>query len=226
MCRLLLVQNPSGIDPNPHLESFKSISESSPEYQGHGWGCAWLDQKNHWQTYHNIQPVWQNTESFPQTTLFLAHARSAFRDEGIVIENNMPFRDEENVFIFNGELQGVKIKIEGRIGAEKIFNQVKRFYKGNYAEAVERAVMVINKRTRYIRAMNFLFANADAIHICSQFGENPDYFQLQEIRHGKTYVLCSQRYGLGDNKWKALENHTVFQIPLNTDYPDINTAKI
>ena len=98
MCRLLLVHNPSGISPNRHLEEFKGISQNSREFQGHGWGCAWLTSAGDWNTYHRIHPVWEDEQQFPETPLFLAHARSAFRDEGIVVENNMPFSAGENVF--------------------------------------------------------------------------------------------------------------------------------
>ena len=215
MCRLLLVHNKDGVDPEFHLNAFKELSRTSKEFQGHGWGCAWLDGNGAWQQHHNIKPIWEDTKQFSRTTLFLAHARSAFRDEGIVVENNMPFDDGENVFVFNGELQGVKIKAEGRIGAEKIFNTLRRFYKGNYADAVERGVMVIKKRTRYIRALNFFMANSDAVQVCSEFGEDPDYFQLQDISWQKTRVICSQAYHYGDNSWSPIENHTVFTLPLH-----------
>ena len=214
MCRLLLVHNKEGIDPREHLDAFKKVSRNSREFQGHGWGCAWLDADRQWHQYHNIQPVWETNEQFPETTLFLIHARSAFRDEGIAVENNMPFGDGDNVFVFNGELQGVKIKANGRIGAEKIFNTLRRFYKGDYAEAVERGVMVIKKRTRYVRAMNFFMANAKAVQVCSEFGEDPGYFQLQDITWQDTRVICSQTYSFGDNSWMPIDNHTVFTIPL------------
>ena len=39
MCRLLLVENPAGIDPNPFLARFRQVCRDSLEYQGHGW---WL----------------------------------------------------------------------------------------------------------------------------------------------------------------------------------------
>jgi predicted glutamine amidotransferase len=217
MCRLLMLQNTAGVSPGFHLEAFKRLSKDSKEFQGHGWGCAWLDAENNWQHYHNINPLWDDATSFPDTTLFLAHARSAFRDEGIVVENNMPFSDGENVFVFNGELQGVRIKAEGRIGAEKIFNTVKRFYKSDYAEATVRAVSVINKRTRYVRALNFFLANKRGVQICSQFGEDPDYFQLQETLQGSTRVVCSQRYDFGNNHWLAIANNQVFTINHNLD---------
>ncbi len=214
MCRLLLVENPSGIDPLSHLDAFKNISRNSKEFQGHGWGCAWLDEKRQWQLHHNIQPVWEDPLIFPRTTLFLAHARSAFRDEGIVVENNMPFSDGENVFLFNGELRGVKIKAEGRIGAEKIFNTIKRLDHGDLAQATKRGVMVINKRTRYVRAMNFFLANNKAVQVCSQFDEDQDYFQMCTTQIGNTRIICSQTYG-DDDAWEAIDNKHVYTLNLD-----------
>ena len=98
MCRLLLVHNKKGFYPHQHLSAFKEMSRNSREFQGHGWGCAWLDKDSQWGQYHNIEPVWETTEEFPKTTLFLAHARSAFRDEGIIVENNMPFDGKRMIF--------------------------------------------------------------------------------------------------------------------------------
>ena len=46
--------------------------------------------------------------------------------KGIKIENNMPFTGGNYVYVFNGELRGVRIKEKGRIGAEKIFNYINR----------------------------------------------------------------------------------------------------
>ena len=44
-----------------------------------------------------------------------------FRNEGIAVENNMPFLSGRHGFVFNGELRGVRIAATGRIGAEKLF---------------------------------------------------------------------------------------------------------
>lgn len=89
-----------------HLAAFTRVARNSREYQGHGWGCAWLED-GRWRLYHDIRPIWEDDWRPPgRTTLLLAHARSAFRDEGIRVENNMPFHDGERVFIFNGELHG------------------------------------------------------------------------------------------------------------------------
>lgn len=213
MCRLLLLYHPDGVDPAAHLEQFREISRYSTEYQGHGWGCAWLDGDRQWRLYHDIRPVWEDAgPELPRTPLFLAHARSAFRDEGIAIENNMPFTDGDKVFLFNGELRGVRIREEGRIGAEKIFNYIKRFDKGDMEEAVRRGVAVIQKRTRYIRAMNFILADRENVYICSLFNEAPGYFQLRECEMEGVQVVCSERYFSESYDWRDVANGTIRRI--------------
>ena len=137
MCRLLCVHSQRPFAIESHLDVFAAIARDSREYQGHGWGCAWLEGGS-WRLYRDIRPVWEDRrEHFGETTLLLAHARSAFRDEGICVENNMPFDDGRHVFIFNGELRGVRIREQGRIGAEKVFNYVKRFDRGDMHQALE-----------------------------------------------------------------------------------------
>ena len=210
MCRLLLIKNPQGIDPNPLLHAFRDVSQNSKEYQGHGWGCGWLDPDSRWQLYHNIDPVWEDRRAdFPHTTMFLAHARSAFRDEGISIENNMPFSDGNSLFLFNGELRGVKIKADGRIGAEKIYNYIRRFDQGDLRVATDKAIAIINKRTRYIRAMNFFLAQPDQVQICSWFGEDPDYFQMRRSTVDDTQVICSDPLPAFGDSWDKIPNRTI-----------------
>jgi glutamine amidotransferase len=210
VCRLLLLYDPEGVEPGAHLPEFRALSRDSGEYQGHGWGCAWLDEGGRWCLYHNIRPVWEDKSPvFPRTTLFIAHARSAFHDEGIVIENNMPFSDGDNVFAFNGELRGVRIRENGRIGAEKVFNYIKRFDKGDLGEAVRRGVDVIQKRTRYVRAMNFFLANRRRVFIVSLFSEDPEYFQLRETTMGSTKVVCSEPYREDEHEWARIPNQTI-----------------
>jgi len=213
MCRLLLLHASGGVDPNPHLAAFRELSRDSREYQGHGWGCAWLDGDRQWRLYHDIRPVWEDVEpEFPRTPLFIAHARSAFRDEGIEVENNMPFSDGDNVFAFNGELRGVRIKERGRIGAEKIFNYIKRFDRGDMGAAVERGVAVIDKRTRYVRAMNFFLANRQSVYVCSFYNEDPEYFQLREATIDGVSVVCSAPYGGERYAWRGVPNRDIRQF--------------
>jgi len=223
MCRILLVRSKTPFAIAKELKPFASIAENSREYQGHGWGCSWLpvsdvpvfdepvsdsplsdsngtsteDEPQRWQHYHNIKPIWQDDpDQFATTTLLLVHARSAFRDEGIAVENNMPFSDGESVFIFNGELRGVKIKSEGRIGAEKIFNYIRRMDKGDKLQALEKAVAIINRRTQYVRAMNILMSDGDQCLVSSTYNEDPGYFQMHRSVHNGIERVCSEPYPL------------------------------
>lgn len=207
MCRLLLVKSDSEFEIKPFLEKFSYISQNSSEYQGHGWGCVYL-KNNEWIRYKNINPIWEEHSISGKTNLFIAHARSAFRDEGISIENNMPFDDGKYVFIFNGELRGVKINAEGRIGAEKIFNYIKRFDKGNIYDAIEKGTEIIKKRTAYIRAMNFMISDKENVYVYSCFNEKPEYFTLH-YKKDKELVICSDKFPDDDYKWMPVKNNSL-----------------
>lgn len=217
MCRLLLLQNHAGLDPNPALDQLRQLSRDSREYQGHGWGCAWLDASGGWVFHHDIRPVWEDDRrDFPRTTLFLAHARSAFRNEGIQVENNMPFTDGRSVFAFNGELHGVRVRSEGRIGAEKIFNYIRRFDKGDMAQAFRQGVGIIHKRTRYVRAMNIILVTGESAHVHCFFSEDPDYFQLHKTVDGGTVTICSDVFPSGGTAgWIPLQNRSFVDVPLD-----------
>jgi len=213
MCRLLCASSPERFDAGEHLAAFARVARESREYQGHGWGCAWLDE-GRWCVYRCIAPAWEDSFRPPgPTTLLVAHARSAFRDEGIRIENNMPFFDGERVFVFNGELRGVRIRERGRIGAEKVFNFVKRFDRGDFSAALRRGVAAIDARTRYVRAMNLVVADASGgVYAASRFNESPDYFQMWRSEAGAARVLCSEPCpGLGA-EWTPVPNGAVLSL--------------
>lgn len=207
MCRLLLIKSEKEFEISSHLKKLAEISKNSKEYQGHGWGCAYL-KDNNWKFYKNIKPIWEdNLEKFTKTTQLIAHARSAFKDKDIKIENNMPFYDDKYVYIFNGELHGVKIKEPGRIGAEKIFNFIKRFDKENMSEALKKGIEIIKKRTKYIKAINLIISDKQKIYVASLFNEDPDYFTMHYKQDGKL-IICSEAYP-NENGWKKIENNTI-----------------
>ncbi|MEO8666161.1 MAG: hypothetical protein ABI462_11770 [Ignavibacteria bacterium] len=207
MCRLLLVKSDELFEAKTFLEKFSEVSKNSSEFQGHGWGCSMLVE-NEWKHYKSIKPVWEDDLSkFGKASLLIAHARSAFNDDGISVENNMPFYDDKYIFIFNGELRGVKIKSEGRIGAEKIFNFIIKFDKGNIEEAIIKGVNIINRRTAYVRAMNFIIADKENVYLYSKFGENPEYFTVH-FKSEKQLVICSEKFP-GENDWVEIENNSL-----------------
>ena len=208
MCRLLTIRSKTAFSIAPHLKKFAAIAKNSKEYQGHGWGCAYLDGEAGWKFYKNINPVWEDDLSrFGKTTLLTVHARSAFEDRAIVVENNMPFFDGRTVFIFNGELRGVKIREKGRIGAEKIFNYIRRFDRGDTHAALIKAVEIIKKRTRHIRGMNIIMVNEGGIFVSSYFTEDDMYFTMT-YREGRELVICSAPYP-GEDNWQPVANNSV-----------------
>ncbi len=208
MCRLLVVRSQEPFDSADHLAQFASIAKNSKEYQGHGWGCAWEDSQQYWQIYRNICPIWEDKFSqFPRTSFLVAHARSAFEDREIVVENNMPFSDGERVFIFNGELRGVKIREQGRIGAEKIFNFIRRFDSGDPFAALKRAVEILKHRTKYIRAMNIIMVKERRIYLSTYFTGDEEYFTMH-YKEGPQLVICSEAYP-SEEGWQGIANETV-----------------
>ncbi len=217
MCRLLCVRARAGFPMDEHLAPFTRIARDSREYQGHGWGCAWL-RDGRWRMHHDVRPIWEDPWRPPgRTTLLLAHARSAFRDEGIRVENNMPFHDGERVFVFNGELHGVRIKERGRIGAEKVFNFVKRFDGGDFRLALERGLGAIERRTRHVRALNLIVADVSRrVHLATSFREDPEYFQMRTASLGDVRVICSEPYPGRSERgavWSRIPNGTLASFP-------------
>lgn len=211
MCRLLYARAGSPFAIGDLLTPFAELARASREYQGHGWGCAWW-QDGKWRQYHDIRPIWEDDPGqFGATGLLLVHARSAFRDEGIVIDNNMPFDDGETVFIFNGELRGVRIRAEGRIGAEKIFNYIRRFDRGDKCAATAKAVEIINKRSAYVRALNLILSNGQQSCLATGYNEDPDYFQMYQKRSDDLHLVCSEPFP-GDSGWMPVPNNTTMSL--------------
>lgn len=211
MCRILFAKADENFAIPELLSSFAEVSRTSREYQGHGWGFAWLD-KGEWRLYHNIRPIWEDDlTQFNESSLLLAHARSAFRDEGIVVENNMPFSDGKSIFIFNGELRGVKVKSEGRIGAEKIYNYIRRFDRGDQKEALAKGVDIIKKRSSYVRAMNIIMSDGQQHSLSTNYGEDPDYFQMHERQTDNIKLICSQPF-IGESGWHAIQNNQTIKL--------------
>ena len=191
MCRLLFVKSAEAFSVAEHLKHFAALSKDSEEYQGHGWGCAVLIDGS-WKHYKNIKPIWEDDlEQFGPTTQLIAHARSAFEDKDIVVENNMPFYDDQYVFIFNGELRGVRIKEKGCIGAEKIFNFIKQFDANGMEVALEKGVDNIKKRTRLYKGMNVIITDKDKAYVSCNFTERPGYFTLWFKEEKGMLQICS-----------------------------------
>jgi len=211
MCRLLYVNSKEEFSIAEYLSKFSDISKNSKEFQGHGWGCAYL-QGDERKYYKNVKPIWDcDFSQFGYSKRLIAHSRSAYRNEGIVVENNMPFYDKNYMFVFNGQLSGVKIKEEGRIGAEKIFNFIKRFDKGNLKNAIEKGTEIIKQKSSYIRAMNIIMANSASAYLSSYFNEDQEYFTMYVKASNSSIVICSDPF-IGEEDWQRIENNSITEF--------------
>jgi len=241
MCRLLAVRSAEPFDPVPWIAPFAERCRESKEYQGHGWGVSWWDGAR-WERYRSVTPIWEDVpEQLPTSSLVLVHARSAFRNEGIVVENNMPFLEDSLAFAFNGELRGVRLNAPGETGAARLFHLLRRFRDsagdtasndGGPAEpraaaapdstlaALDRLDRVVTARTDYVRAMNTLVSDGRDVWIGSHYSEDPDYFTLWRASlpgvAGSTAVISSERFDLPDvaPQWRAVPNRTTLKLDL------------
>ncbi|MGH9869663.1 MAG: class II glutamine amidotransferase [Candidatus Polarisedimenticolia bacterium] len=192
MCRLLAVKDERAFSITEMLRPFAGVARRSREYQGHGWGCAWWEEGS-WRRHRSLRPIWEDDlEDFGVTDRLLVHARSAFRDEGIEVENNMPFLEGDAAFIFNGELRGVRVRAPGRIGAEKLFHFLMRGTDGASHGQVEDRVALLRSRTRYVRACNFVLAEGRNLVVYAHCNEDRDYFTLHRRRIGSRLLVCSE----------------------------------
>jgi len=212
MCRLLAIRSREPFSMREHLEQFQEIARTSPQYQGHGWGCAWKEG-DEWRLYRSIRPVWEDDlERFGATSFMLAHARSAFRDENIHVDYNMPFLAEPLVFLFNGELHGVRIQAEGINGAAKIFSVIRRFENGSWQNALQKGSDLIAERSRYVKAMNIVMADERRLYIRSIYSEQEDYFALRVKRTAAMDRVCSQEYPDEARGWKILPSGACLEV--------------
>lgn len=208
MCRLLLINSENEFDIAEYLHKFAELAKNSKEYQGDGWGICYY-KKNVREFYHSQKPIWEdNLDLFGRSNLILVHARSAFNDALKPIEHNMPFLEDKYSFAFNGELRRVKLKVKGRIGAEKIFNFIKTFDKNGLLEAIKKSNKIIEKRTEYIRAMNYIILDSDNIYINSFYNEDTEYFSLQKKETGSSVIVCSEKFPT-ESGWEPIMNKTI-----------------
>ncbi len=212
MCRIIGIESELPIDNNQRLRLFSEICKNSKEYQGHGWGLAYYNGRS-WIEYHSIIPIWEDElPQIPKTTRLLVHARSAFQNKDILLENTMPFtnKSKNRVFIFNGELRGVKIRIEGRIGAEKIFNYIQKLSRESLFDGIKKAVPIIEKKSSYIRAMNMIIAEDEKLYLTTMYNEQPEYFNMYKYEENEIKIVCSEP--IDNNKWIKIENNTIEEI--------------
>ena len=215
MCRILGLQADEPVDAVPWIEAFGRRCRDSEEFQGHGWGMSWQEH-GRWRRYRSIRPIWEDSVELPATRLVLVHARRAFRDEGIMVENNMPFLSADLAFAFNGELHGVRLSAPGATGAARLLYLLERFSAaagGDTLGALARLDALIALRSDYVRALNIVVSDGRSVFINTRYSENQDYFTLHTAsvaaQRGMRMV-SSERISTGEvePRWVSIPNRT------------------
>jgi predicted glutamine amidotransferase len=188
--------------PQALLARFAEMAQKSKaldgDWQGDGYGVAWLDEQNKWQVKKSLSPIWeeiQNLDNLPETGMFLAHARSAsFPQHKGVIEFNQPYILGEYAFVFNGLLKGVSLpNIPGKIGAEKIWSLLQKELESNDPqEALERTRQLLINSAQEIVALNVGLATKENMYFLNHFTKHPEYYSLHEWSEDETRIICSE----------------------------------
>jgi glutamine amidotransferase len=221
MCRILALHADSAVDPRPFVRAFAERCRASREFQGHGWGVSWWED-GAWRSRHALEPIWSDPlPDLPPSALLLCHARSAFRNEGIVVENNMPFTGDGLAFAFNGELRGVRLQAPGDTGAWRLFHLLRRFHRteGGGLAALERLDSVVTARTRYVRALNVVTSDGEGLQVNARWSEDPAYFTLWRARLGRTSgnvtLVSSERFEVRRREgidWAPIPNGSTLHV--------------
>lgn len=202
MCRFLIVKSEEKIKPENFLKEFANLCEKSKtpdgDWQGDGWGIAFLDEKKDWQIKKSLSPIWEETENFsqiPQTKLFLVHARSAHSKYPKKIDYNQPYVKENLAFVFNGFLRQVKLPffVEGEIGAQKIFSLILKFFKKfSLAESLKLTKEILKENSQEIENLNIGICDKEKIAVLCFYQKFPEYSTLHYGDFQNIKIICSE----------------------------------
>jgi len=202
MCRLLLAQFKRPTQPRELLARFAEMSKYSKaldgDWQGDGWGLAWLTDTKEWHTRKSLSPIWDDTESFshiPNTSICIAHARSAsFPQHKGIIEFNQPYLSGKYAYVFNGLLRGVTLSsLPGKIGAEKIWYLLQQELKNNNPqEALAKLKQLLIDSSKEIIALNIGLATNEKIYSLNYFTRNSEYYSLHHWVENDVTIICSE----------------------------------
>lgn len=206
MCRFLLAKSKNKGKPYKILKAFASMARKSKafdgDWQGDGWGIAWVSDNPSWQIYKSLSPIWDEEKKFadfPETNLFAIHARSAsFPQHKNNLEFNQPFIANSAVFVFNGLLKGVRLpfSVPGTIGAEKIWSLLQDELKNKSPEkAIDKVKNLLTKHTREIQALNIGLIYESELFSLNYFTKHDNYYTLQRFSYETTDIICSEKLG-------------------------------
>ncbi len=194
------------------IEQFALKCRNSWQYQGDGFGIAYFNEDKKLKILKSLKPIWAASDliqKIPYTDFVLVHARSAFGENTIGdLDNNQPFGDKDFLFAFNGNLQGMRLKMEGKIGSHKIYNFFKNKIKKNpnlsFETLMKQNTEYLCKKAKYVKSFNLIAVKGEEIYIHNQYGaqENANYFDMWVSQKDKNLIVSSERLDYYDMQIK------------------------
>ena len=219
MCRFLVIDSKKNITVKNYLTDFSKMCKKSERFQGEGWSIVWKEG-GEWSQYKSVKSKWEDKTIFnniPTRSTYIIHARGAsFQKHKDFIGFNQPFISKENIFAFNGFINGVSIpyKVKGDIGSEKIFN-LYLLLKNKYQDptkALENLNKIITNNAKIIEAMNVCIINNGTVSTLCRYSDNKDYFTIQYKKTKKITIISSAEFG--DHKFNNMENNQILKFNL------------
>ncbi len=186
------------------LDDFASMCAKSRTADGDrqedGWGAAWWDDRNGWQTRKSLAPIWKEwrvLSGIPPTRLLVVHARSAsFPQQRGEILFNQPYTENGFCFVFNGSLEGVRMEraIAGEIGAQKIWNLILERLDASVSltTALKEIKMLLHRQAKTVRGLNIGIASAREMAILCDYSTEQEYFTVHYRRVGGDFIISSE----------------------------------
>jgi len=204
MCRFIFYasKKKKEIDIKNPLNQFALMSQKANapdgDKQEDGWGIYFIENKKEY-LFKSTKAIWEDKEkikNIKKAKLFIAHARSAsFINHKNQIEFNQPFIEENLVFVFNGFLKKVFLpyNLDGKIGAQKIFNLIIKIKKEetDLKTSIKKAIKNIKDNTKQIFGLNFLIFDGQKLYVYSLATINKEYYQLYLYEDEDIFSLSS-----------------------------------
>lgn len=217
MCRILMVRSNEKMSITTLLNDFAAMCKNSQEWQGDGWGVSWKLEDRSWKVEKSLKPIWEDKEKFdqiPQSNMFIVHARGAsFPSQKGDIGFNQPYVDDDLCFVFNGELYGVSIKAEGKIGAQKIFSLIKKYLdKDDPKKTLIMIQDLLINNSKGILGLNVGFVLDDNFYVSCYFGDDnkKDYYTVRYFENKTQTIICSEK--ISNFPWKNIGKGEVVQL--------------
>ena len=235
MCRFLIINSQNPVSIAQYLPDFAKMCQASERNQADGWGIAWPASpdlssvsrqatqgglaNNGWQAEKFLSPIWESTEkftSFSPSKVFFVHARgSSFKKHRGNVDFNQPFVNGQNIFVFNGFLNSVKLpeNLEGplrprseasQIGSQKIFNLLLKNNQEGPASASVKVRLVLEDHSNLIEGLNYAFSDGANTTVVCRYLENPDYYAVRYYADQEKEIVSS--YDFGQLTFKKLNN--------------------